>query len=115
MIAVDTDLDDVGLGVSPVDLPLAVVQRQSVGPAQRRVDQHQPLRPVQSRPLDLGHLAPVRPVHVPAAEHASEHAYFTNSRSPRSSVIRYDYRFGANLENALINKELKSYLGFDLD
>ena len=53
----------VRLGVPPVQLPSGVVDGQPVGPAQRRVEQHQTLRPVQVGSLYLGSLAPVRPVH----------------------------------------------------
>lgn len=58
-------VDEVELGVGPVQLLLAVVERQSVGPVDLRVDDHGATSPVHPGALDLRDLAPVRPVHEP--------------------------------------------------
>lgn len=64
----DTNLDLVGLGIPPVDLMFLIVKCQAVGPAQRCVYHHHSLHPVQVSSLNLWHLAPVSPVHVPETE-----------------------------------------------
>ena len=58
-------MDEVELGVGPVELLLAVVQRESVGPVYLLLDDHGTVGAVHARPLDLRDLPPVGPVHVP--------------------------------------------------
>lgn len=58
-------MDEVVFGVGPVQLLLAVVQRQPIGPVDLSVDDHGAIGPVHPRTLDLWDLAPVGPVHVP--------------------------------------------------
>lgn len=58
-------MDKVVLGVGPVKLLLAVVQREPVGPVDIAVDDHASIRAIHTCPLDLGDLPPVCPVHVP--------------------------------------------------
>lgn len=61
----NTNLDLVRLGVSPVDFAFFVVECKAVGPTQRRVHHHHSLHPIEVGPLDLRHITPVGPVHVP--------------------------------------------------
>lgn len=58
-------VDKVELGVGPVQFLLAVVERQSVGPVDLRVDDDGAMRPVHPSALDFRDLTPIRPVHVP--------------------------------------------------
>lgn len=58
-------MDEVVFGVGPVQLLLAVVQRQPIGPVDLSVDDHGAIGPVHPCTLDLWDLAPVGPVHVP--------------------------------------------------
>lgn len=58
-------MDEVELGVGPVQLLLVVVKGQSVGPVDVTVDDHLTTCAVHPSPLDLWDFAPVRPVHVP--------------------------------------------------
>lgn len=71
-------MDEVVFGVGPVQLLLAVVQRQPVGPVDLSVDDHGAIGPVHPRTLDLWDLAPVGPVHVPEDTH-------TNTSVPEDS------------------------------
>ena len=58
-------VDEVELGVGPVELLLVVVEGQSVRPVDVTVDDHLSTRAIHPSPLDLRDLTPVRPVHVP--------------------------------------------------
>lgn len=58
-------VDKVELGVGPVQFLLAVVERQSVGPVDLRVDDDGAMGPVHPSALDFRDLTPIRPVHVP--------------------------------------------------
>ena len=58
-------LDDLGAGVGPVEALRLVVDGEAVGPRQVGRDDHQAVRRVHPRPLDLGVGAPVGPVHEP--------------------------------------------------
>ena len=58
-------LDDVVLGVRPVQLVCGVVQGQPVGPEEGGVGYHRPPTPIHVAPLYLRHLTPVRPKYHP--------------------------------------------------
>ena len=56
------------MGISPEQLGAGLVHSQSVGPPEVAVDEHSTVGAVHSRPLQLGMLPPVRPVHEPGQE-----------------------------------------------
>ncbi len=58
-------VDEVELGVGPVQFLLAVVEGQSVRPVDLRVDDDRAMSAVHPSALDLRDLAPIRPIHVP--------------------------------------------------
>lgn len=58
-------MNEVVFGVGPVKLLQDVVQRETVGPVDLRVDDHGSIGAVHTCPLDLRDLPPVCPVHVP--------------------------------------------------
>lgn len=58
-------MDEVVFGVGPVELLLAVVHRQPVGPLDVLIHDHRAGGTVHPGPLDLWDLPPVRPVHEP--------------------------------------------------
>lgn len=60
-----TAVDEIVLGVRPVELLLAVVQRQAIGPVDVSLHHQGAVGPIQTSTLDLRHLAPVSPVHEP--------------------------------------------------
>lgn len=59
-------VDEVELGVGPVDFRQVIIERETVGPVDVVLDDDLPAArgAVHPRALDLGNLPPVRPVHV---------------------------------------------------
>lgn len=58
-------VDEVVLSICPVELLLAVVQRQTIGPVDVPLHHQGAVGPIQTSTLNLWHLAPVSPVHEP--------------------------------------------------
>lgn len=58
-------VDEIVLGVGPIKLLLAVVQRQAIGPVDVPFHHQRAVGTIQASTLDLRHLAPVSPVHEP--------------------------------------------------